>query len=976
MYGQDRALPWSTPPRRQTAPGGAPIEVEPSTTRHATSTNYHGMEGSESSGSGGFTPASPRGTRHTRTMSSGPATVGDTSGGGNGRPDHEKSYKDRVNQIIQAFFWKATMVVIQSRMTTVSLLSSRNEKKANKWFNIEVDEMDTFRDEMRLWRLGDYCDSKPPPLIIETYLDMSDLTATQALVITDEMGKRWNVSEVLEQEANRTGLNVGVRKGSQVVLERWKVDLSPPFDLPHHLELPVVYKKGIILFRALYSYLSLMPTWKFRRRLAKLKLHSSALKVGCRIQGGDEATQSISKWDGLQQPLYTGNEKVIEEFDFGKVESPAGFLNITVQYRKNCEFSVDDSEALLSSQFINLDEHHFRPSLGHQRTSSQPSVYATARGTEQGSLPPLLNPAYGSLTSFHQAERVGGASPITALRTAADMVDRASSNGSPIERPSTRSAQGSRSSLQSRDGIAPPSRRGSINFMQPFKSPSLSASPANSDPVLPASSLGRVATSTLSAQAQAQRRGLSVGTPSPSSFKSANSTLPPTEPIPTPSRPISESPRPQSMARITSSFGSRRPRNPSGNSIPKVDRTADDDNSSGHASYTSSVAAPSSGVLGHGAGTSSYEEGLQIRDFMSLLAEGQKTELKSFGGATAQASNRKTGNILGKYQKMRDSQSQLVESMSSSLLLQASDSPSSSSRNLSNVPAMIPSSTFSSSSSPGKPISPHTPHTPAIPSRLSEGLTARDIRHERRYPRPPVPNRTGTAPEPRGTATTEPLDIPRYMPPRRSNSMSQQHRENESRPSTSLGSADMNTQPLSISRLLDLQNASESILPGRETAESETRQETSSSSEGLEYGPVRPPQLDSPEDRPRSRYGPHVTRTIESSSSSNHPHIIRNRSHASGRDSTGSASSLERDGRLVVSGRTSSWSRTGEEDDLLFAMSEVNTAGRRSLEQQSDGRSDSSSFSRRRSRGGSGTIENPRGGDQAPGRGDRGWMNS
>jgi hypothetical protein len=46
----------------------------------------------------------------------------------------EKSYKDRVNQIVQNFFWKAAMCIIQQRMQVVPLLSPRTgELKPNKW---------------------------------------------------------------------------------------------------------------------------------------------------------------------------------------------------------------------------------------------------------------------------------------------------------------------------------------------------------------------------------------------------------------------------------------------------------------------------------------------------------------------------------------------------------------------------------------------------------------------------------------------------------------------------------------------------------------------------------------------------------------------------------------------------------------------------------------------------------------------------
>jgi len=96
--------------------------------------------------------------------------------------------------------------------------------------------METFRDEVRPWRIADSFDPRPPPLIIETYLDTTDLTPTQALVALDSNEKRWNVTEALENAANRAGLNAGIRRGErgttkaqQIVLERWKIELRYEF---------------------------------------------------------------------------------------------------------------------------------------------------------------------------------------------------------------------------------------------------------------------------------------------------------------------------------------------------------------------------------------------------------------------------------------------------------------------------------------------------------------------------------------------------------------------------------------------------------------------------------------------------------------------------------------------------------------------------------------------------------------------------
>lgn len=90
--------------------------------------------------------------------------------------------------------------------------------------------MESFKQELRLWRTGDaWAQPRLPPLIIETYLDTSDLSAMQALVISDAAGKRWNVTEALDNAANRGGY-MGQRRGGQatsqqVVLERWTVEI-------------------------------------------------------------------------------------------------------------------------------------------------------------------------------------------------------------------------------------------------------------------------------------------------------------------------------------------------------------------------------------------------------------------------------------------------------------------------------------------------------------------------------------------------------------------------------------------------------------------------------------------------------------------------------------------------------------------------------------------------------------------------------
>ncbi|KAI5852801.1 autophagy-related protein 13-domain-containing protein [Morchella snyderi] len=1008
MYGHESPTPWSTPPRRRTA-AGTTTNDDPdssSTRRFSAGFTYAGMDGSGSTSSGGFTNIASGGATggHTRSGSHGGYSSNVPGGTGGGGAPAERTSRDKANQIVQAYFGKAAMVILHARVVLPPTFSPKSgQKKVNRWFNIELDETDEFREILELWRKGDCFEPRPPPMIIETYLDATDLTANQSLVILDGEGKRWNVNEALDTAAVVAGVNntesrkAGRGGGSrhEVILERWTVDLSPPYDIALAPELPVVYKKGIILFRALYAYAGLMPTWKFRRRLSKVKLNTSTLKVNCRIINGSNYTRAPKEWDLLQVPLYEGDKEVTDTYSFPRVESPAGCFDISVEFRKNCEFRVDDSEALLSSHFINLDEHYFRPSLTQKAPSQQPLGYASV-GKEMNSLPsanthppprPDYNQTYGSLSSFHHQGTVpSGASPISALRTAAELADRASLNSSPIERPPTglRSIQCSKSSLRSFEGVQ---RRPSVSFMQPFKSPSLSASPANSDQVAssPRTSLSRITTPV----APSHRQRPSLGTMSPTFRNSpglpdgtSNQTPVPVSSFPG-SSPLAQG---QPITRITSSFGQRRPRIISGAS-----RTDDDNTSSGKASYSSS-AAPGSGLYLDAGANSTMDEDLQIRDFMSMLADGQRQTLKSFqaSGIAGEGSSKRAGNALSKFQKMRDSQSALAESMSSSLLLQPSlGSPSTSSRQLTNAPVMVTSTALSSSSSPGKPVSPHTPHTPhtpAIPSRLSEGLTAQYDQRRHRSPHPPrggqqndresaIGERQEIDQEMTMASKTSPLDIPNSPRPfpRRSNSMSQPPEDGgasldfdptvaygpNQRQSASLGSVNM--VPLSLSRLLDLQDASGAGISDREDS-GELR--GGGGDDILAFGPPGPPSIDSVEGE-RPRFQQRYTRGSTPSGPGSSGQTSRSRL-SRGQPSAGSSSLISErinseapinrmNGPSSIERRTPSYN---QDDELLFDMSDMtgtHQSTRRSLEQGSGGRDVSaSSPGRRGSRGGLG----------------------
>ena len=693
-------------------------------------------------------------------------------------------------------------------------------------FNTELDETEVTREDLRIWKTCNATTNRPPAMIIEVYIDTEDLTNNQSLAILDDQGRRWDVEEALASRLGSADDGTRGRGTSKLVLERWQIQLGESSrELSKDLSviLPRVYKNSIVLFRSLLAFARLLPTYNLAKRKTKSRSTAQSPKIKYQIFEASRFQQPYNT-DPLTVRLFDPSprsrrvDEVVQHYAFNPIDSPAGPFSIQVTYRLHCDLRIDDSEALLSSHFIGMDEEYFEPSLGRHRGLEPVEKRNRAQGAEAGSLPkdvrrnteqPDPSQAYGSLSTFHQVGPATGSSPLSALRAARDRTSQSPPEAAhPKAPPSHRLSHGSRSSLRSSDGPPAVGRRPSVSFM-PFKTPSLSASPSQADHAgsLPRGSLGR--TSTLSSLAEARipstlgPQGIvqSRGSPSVSDQAVPSSN--------------SSSPKP---SKYSSSFGHRKAKL-SGGGSSKAD---EDNNSSGKGSLNSSKGQPSSGILAEGGGGSSGSiptDDDNISEFLKLLD--QKKNLKSFGRSgdqsVAESSTRRTNAALNRFQKMRNTNAELSESISSSLMMHRSSS--SSSRQLSSVPPMVAGTSVSTSSSPGKPISPHTPHTPAIPSRLSANSIVE-------YPRRgPGSDDRLVEEEPRGEEpsqesyrdpSTGPIDIPTSPRPvrssyRRSSSVAQRTRAvpiEDDFPwrSASLDAADDRPQ-LSVSALLRLQGA-------------------------------------------------------------------------------------------------------------------------------------------------------------------------
>lgn len=583
-------------------------------------------------------------------------------------------------------------------------------------YQIETQEIEDFRDELRIWRTCGSLENRPPPMIIDVFLDTSRLNESQTLVLVDDDGRRWDALERLSAAASSPPTNsfaVERSGNTEIVLERWRVELTctnASLTDDFGPVLPTVYKKAIVFFRSLFIATRLLPTWKLSSQNASKSAHP-VLRPRCRIR--------MSEPDRLHRISLTqsigSRRDAVTEYMFGDLEVPVGRLSTCVTYRNDVRFRVDDSESLLSSRFMRVDENFFRPSLPQRRpTAEVGSLRDHDRTIDLGD----MRQTYGSLSTFH-GEGPLGLSPISALRAIRPPGSDASSPTSSMPAHGGVAAPGyvppsGRPSVLSRapSGGEVPARRTSMSF-QPFKAGSLSGSPIprtlESDSQASTPSTGLPAAYLPAGSLPRNRSSLTAGMPA---------SLRGGPPAAAPEVAALGSPRPSSTSRYSSSFTHRRARPSLGGASKAGD---EEQNSSGRQSLASSMAQPGSGLLTEAGGASSGS--LQAEDEISIFLKAldSRKTLRSFEAPQrGESASSRTLAQLSKLHLMKESNNALGESMTSSIV-QMHRSSSSFSRQLASVPGMVaPASVSTTSSSPGKPLSPHTPHTPAVPSRLSE----------------------------------------------------------------------------------------------------------------------------------------------------------------------------------------------------------------------------------------------------------------
>ncbi|GBC04048.1 hypothetical protein RclHR1_05490011 [Rhizophagus clarus] len=392
--------------------------------------------------------------------------------------------QSKTDQIVQNFYTKVAQIITQARLIQYDSLSSGNippntnltlnprqaSRRPNRWFNLEIwDSDDVYKEDLKDWRHTVTSTGLPPnPMIIEFFLDTSELPKNKILVITDEIRRR----KVDVHDLNIDG------KTKNILLESWQLSLShPSTDQPP--DLPIVYKKSIVFFRSLYAYVRLLPAFRLFKRI-KTKLNHD-LKIGYRfVLPNADYIDDI----GIDVPIIEGETNVSSQFTFGQIDTPLGSLSLKAKYRINCEFYIDESEEeMISANFmVDFDEQFFTPTVvkyyqeqeqRKQKEERRKSVPTRMNTPPSGYLfphsPQYNNPLLSGTPQSHLDVNTELSFP---------KIQAPSSINAPIlplrSYDSRRSLENQRSGRY--DNLS--SSRPNVTLIQPFKSPSLSSSPS------------------------------------------------------------------------------------------------------------------------------------------------------------------------------------------------------------------------------------------------------------------------------------------------------------------------------------------------------------------------------------------------------------------------------------------------------------------------------------------------------------------
>ncbi|KAF7816588.1 autophagy-related protein 13a [Senna tora] len=271
-------------------------------------------------------------------------------------------------QIVSQFLLKSLHIILDSRVPSLhphdrsgDLSLGSRVRKSDKWFNMALGDRPAALDSLNFWHRN-----LMDPMVIDI---------------------------ILVQEGEGSSLAVG--SSVETVIERWVIQYECPRVMTQTGDISgsykKAYKKSIVLFRALYSYMRLLPAYRIFRQL-NTSSHTCNFDINYKVSS-------------FSDPFSRAEEKMMEEYKFTPIEAHPGCLCISVNYRTtlsdfNLEFSTPLPPKIITDYVgsPNTDPLRYFP-------ASDKGVRATSfplRGLPPPSPVPLDRP-HSWTSGFHKA---------------------------------------------------------------------------------------------------------------------------------------------------------------------------------------------------------------------------------------------------------------------------------------------------------------------------------------------------------------------------------------------------------------------------------------------------------------------------------------------------------------------------------------------------------------------------------------------
>ncbi|KAM5557856.1 autophagy-related protein 13a [Rosa sericea] len=302
--------------------------------------------------------------------------------------DFQNSYQPesgKLEQIVSQFLLKSLHIILDSRVPSLHLHDRSGElslnsrvRKSDKWFNLVLGDRPAALENLNFWHRN-----VMDPMIID--------------IILVHAGS--NSSSV----DNLFG-NSGAGPSVETIIERWVVQYETPRVVANQtgdsLAYKKTYKKSIVLLRALYSYMRLLPAYRIFRQLSTSR------------QTYD--FDIIYKVSSLRDPFSRAEEEMMQEFSFAPVEANPGRLSLSVTYRKMLsDFNLEPSTPMPPKIITDY--------VGSPATDPLRSFPSSVRGDRPTSFPlgkvqpssagPFQRP-HSWTSGFHRPPHVGQYKPV------------------------------------------------------------------------------------------------------------------------------------------------------------------------------------------------------------------------------------------------------------------------------------------------------------------------------------------------------------------------------------------------------------------------------------------------------------------------------------------------------------------------------------------------------------------------------------